>query len=232
VGNTAQSRPFGLVAGLGVGAGIFYYKAIVEAHLARGLSARLVMVHADVRHVMSLAAARETHQLADYLAGLLHQLSRAGALVASIPAFAPQVCAVELSTLTPLQLINLMDVMALEIERLKLRRVALFGARVTMETRMFGRLRGVNVVMPTPEELNTIAGIYLRIVETACASDAHYQQLRSIAHTLIERENLDAIVLAGTDLAIVFNADNTDFAHVDGARLHVEAIMREILRQT
>jgi aspartate racemase len=232
VGNTAQSRPFGLVAGLGVGAGIFYYKAIVEAHLARGLSARLVMVHADVRHVMSLAAARETHQLADYLAGLLHQLSRAGALVASIPAFAPQVCAVELSALTPLPLINLMDVMVLEIERLKLRRVALFGARVTMETRMFGRLRGVNVVMPTPEELNTIAGIYLRIVERACASDADYQQLRSIAHTLIERENLDAIVLAGTDLAIVFNADNTDFAHVDGARLHVEAIMREILRQT
>jgi hypothetical protein len=51
-------------------------------------------------------------------------------------------------------------------------------------------------------------------------------------HTLIERENLDAIVLAGTDLAFVFDQANTDFPHVDGARLHVDAIMREILRQT
>ncbi|MDP9065907.1 MAG: aspartate/glutamate racemase family protein [Pseudomonadota bacterium] len=227
-----ESQTFGLVAGLGVGAGIFYYKAIVEAHLARGLSARLVMVHADVRFVLALAAARETHQLAGYLSGLLHQLSRGGATIASIPAFAPQVCAMELSALTPLPLINLLDIIALEIERLKLRRVALFGARVTMETRMFGRLQGVDVVMPTPEELNIIASIYVKIVEAACASDTDYQQLRSLAHTLIEREHLDAIVLAGTDLAFVFNPDNTDFAHVDGARVHVEAIMREILPST
>jgi aspartate racemase len=230
--STAESRTFGLVAGLGVGGGIFYYKAIVEAHLARGLSAKIVMVHADVRQVMSLATARETHQLADYLAGLLQQLSRAGAQLAAIPAFAPQVCAVELSALTPLPLINLLDVIALEIERRQLRRVALFGARVTMETQMFGRLQGVEVVMPAADELNIIATTYVRIVEAGRSSDADYQQLRALAHTLIERENLDAIVLAGTDLAFVFDQTNTDFAHVDGARLHVDAIMWEILRPT
>jgi aspartate racemase len=231
VNPTLQPRPFGLVLGLGVGAGMFYYKAIVEAHLARGLSANLIMVHADVRYVLELAAARETQQLANYLAGLLQQLSRGGAILASIPAFAPQVCAVELSALTPLPLVNLLDVIVLEVERLKLRRVALFGARVTMETRMFGRLQGVTVVMPTPEELDVIAGLYVKIVGAAYASEADYQQLRALAHTLIDRENLDAIVLAGTDLAFVFNPDNTDFPHVDGARVHIEAIMGEILRE-
>jgi aspartate racemase len=225
-----ESRTFGLVAGLGVGGGIFYYKAIVEAHLARGRSAKIVMVHADMRQVLSLLAARETQQLAGYLAGLLQQLARAGAQVASIPAFAPQVCAVELSILTPLPLINVLDVIVLEIERRQLRRVALFGARVTMETQMFGRLLGVTVVMPTPDELDVIASTYGKIVEAGRASEAEYQQLRVLAHTLIERENLDAIVLAGTDLAFVFDPDNTDFAHVDAARLHVDAIMREILR--
>ena len=226
-----QPRPFGLVLGLGVGAGMFYYKAIVEAHLARGLSAKLIMVHADVRYVMESAAARETQQLASYLAGLLQQLSRGGAILASIPAFSPQVCAVELSALTPLPLINLLDVIALEVERLKLHRVALFGARVTMETRMFGRLQGVTVVMPTPEELDVIASLYVKIVGAAYASEADYQQLRALAHTLIDRENLDAVVLAGTDLAFVFNPHNTDFPHVDGARVHIEAIMGEILRE-
>jgi aspartate racemase len=230
--SNVESRTFGLVAGLGVGGGIFYYKAIVEAHLARGLSAKIVMVHADVRHVMSLALARETQKLANYLSELLQQLSRAGAQIASIPAFAPQVCAAELSALTPLPLVNLLDVMVEEIERRQLRKVALFGARVTMETQMFGRLRGVSVVMPTPDELNIIAATYARIVEAGRASESDYQQLRALAHTLIERENLDAIVLAGTDLAFVFDPANTDFPHVDGARLHVDAIMREILRQT
>ncbi len=40
---------FGLIAGLGVGAGIFYYRSLVKAHLATGLSPSLLMVHADVR---------------------------------------------------------------------------------------------------------------------------------------------------------------------------------------
>jgi aspartate racemase len=230
--SAVEPRTFGLVAGLGVGGGIFYYKAIVEAHLARGLPAKIVMVHADVRHVMSLAAARETRQLANYLAGLLQQLSRAGAQIATIPAFAPQVCAEELSALTPLPMVNLLDVIALEIERRRLRRVALFGARVTMETQMFGRLQCVQVVMPAPDELSVIATTYVRIVEAGRASDADHQQLRSLAHTLIERENLDAIVLAGTDLAFVFDQTNTDFAHVDGARLHLDAIMQAILQPT
>ena len=73
-----QTRTFGLVSGLGVGAGMFYYKALVDAHLALGLSPRLLTVHADVRYVMSQAAARETRQLAEYLAGLLQQLASGG----------------------------------------------------------------------------------------------------------------------------------------------------------
>jgi aspartate racemase len=226
-----HTRSFGLVAGLGVGAGMFYYKALVEAHLARGLSAKLLMVHADARYVMRLAAAGEAQALANYLAGLLQQLARGGAVLASIPAFAPQVCAAELSAMTPLPLVDLLDVVALEVERLKLRRVALLGARVTMDTRMFGRLPNVSVVMPAADELDSIADLYVKIVDAAYASEADYQQLRTLAHTLIERDNLDAIVLAGTDLAFVFNPSNTDFAHVDCARVHIEAIMEEILRE-
>jgi aspartate racemase len=223
-----QPRTFGLVCGLGVGAGIFYYKALVDAHLARGLSPRLLMVHADVRLVMRLAAAREAQQLAEYLAKLLQQLALGGAEVASIPAFSPQVCASELAARSPLRLISLLDAIASEVERRRYRRVALFGARVTMETRMFGSLEAVDVVMPNPEELDTIAAIYTRVVEQARASTEDYEVLRKLAHTLIDREQLDAIILAGTDLAFVFNPENADFPYLDGAGIHIEAIMREV----
>lgn len=221
-------QTFGLVAGLGMGGGIFYYRALVEAHQARGLSPRLLMVHADVRRVMSLAAAREREQLSQYLAGLLHQLAGGGAELATIPAFAPQVCAAELAAITPLPLINLLDVIANEVELRRFSRVAVLGARVTMETQLFGRLQNVEVVVPTPDEVDSTAGIYLRLVEEGCASDEDYNRLRTLAHTLIRRERLDGIILAGTDLTIVFNPDNTDFPHIDGARVHVEAIMRKI----
>jgi aspartate/glutamate racemase len=49
-----------------------------------------------------------------------------------------------------------------------------------------------------------------------------------MAHTLVERENLDAILLAGTDLSFIFEPHNTDFPHLDGARSHIEAIMQRL----
>jgi aspartate racemase len=229
---TPESRPFGLVAGLGMGAGIFYYRSLVEAHLARGLSPRLQLVHADVRYVIARAAARDTTVLAEYLAGLLHQLARGGAELATIPAFTPQVCAAELAALTPLPLISLLDAIAAEVNRRRFRRVALFGGRVTIETSLFGSLGAAEVIPPTSAEIDTITAIYTRVVEEARASEEDFQRLRTLAHTLIQREHLDGIVLAGTDLAFVFNPANTDFPHIDGARAHIDAIMSAIAPAT
>jgi aspartate racemase len=219
---------FGFVAGLGMGAGIFYYRSLVKAHLTRGLSPNILMVHADVRRVMGHAAARETRELAAYLTGLLHQLASGGAQVGTIPAFSPQICAQELAEMTPLPLINLLDVIVAEVERRGLQRVAIFGARVTVETKLFGRLQNVDVVTPSPREVDLQSKLYVRIVEEEQASGEDYANLRALAHTLIDRERLDAILLAGTDLSFVFNPENTDFPHLDGARTHIDAIMREL----
>ena len=222
------SRTFGLVAGLGVGAGIFYYKSLVDAHLARGQSPNLLMVHADVRKVMQLAQERKAQELAEYLTGLLQHLAKGGAELATIPAFSPQICAAELARMTPLPLIDLLDAIAAEAARRKLKRVAILGARVTMETHLFGRLQGHDVLGLSSEETNLVSNIYVRVVEEAKASSEDYEQLRSLAHKVIERENLDAIVLAGTDLAFVFNEENTDFPYLDGARVHIQAIMDQL----
>lgn len=226
--NRSTPHTFGLVAGLGVGAGIFYYRSLVNAHLVRGLSPSLLMVHADVRRVMSLAAARAAEELAAYLAGLLGQLANGGAQIATIPAFAPQICAKELAEITPLPLISLLDAIVAEVERRKLQRLAIFGARVTMETKLFGRLQNVHVATPSAGEIDMVSDAYVRIVENEQASPHDFENLRVLAHTLIERERLDAILLAGTDLSFVFTPDNTDFPHLDGARTHIDAIMQQI----
>ena len=232
---TTEPKPstFGLVAGLGIGGGIFYYRSLVNAHLARGLSPRLLMVHADVRKVMGLANERKARQLADYLIELLRQLAAGGAQIATIPAFAPQVCARELAELTPLPLIGLLDAIVTEVKRRQLSRVAIFGARVTVETGLFGRLQNVaDVVLPSPSEIERVSDIYGKIVAHEQASAEEFQALRSLAHTLVERESLDAILLAGTDFSFVFHPGNTDFPHLDGARTHIDAIMRALFPET
>jgi aspartate racemase len=219
---------FGLVAGLGVGAGIFYYRSLVNTLLARGLSPSILTVHADVRRVMALAQAREARELATYLSTLLGQLADGGAQIATIPAFSPQICARELAEITPLPLIDLLDAIVAEVDRRGWQRVAIFGARVTMETKLFGRLEDRDVVTPKPSEVDLASSIYVRIVEGERASAEDEATLRALARTLIDRERLDGILLAGTDLSLVFTPENTEFPHIDGARTHIDSIVETL----
>lgn len=208
---------------------MFYYRSLVAAHLERGLSPRLLMVHADVRQTMRLAQERKVDELAAYLAGLLTQLAAGGCTIATIPAFSPQVCAKELAAKTPLPLIGLVETAVAEVSRRGFRRIAVFGARVTMETKLFGALSDqAEVIVPPGPDLDLISETYKNIVERESATAQEVASLRALAQRLIDKERLDAILLAGTDWSFVFNAQNAGFPHIDGARTHIEAIMREL----
>ena len=53
--------------------------------------------------------------------------------------------------------------------------------------------------------------------------------LTKLADTLRQRDGVDAIILAGTDLCLLFDESNTDFPHVDCSHVHIKAIMRSLL---
>jgi len=226
-GSTA--RCLGLVGGLGVGATVYYYKELAKSHAARGCAPNLVMVHADMQRVLQLAAAGETGVLAGYLTQIIERMTRAGAQVAAIPAVTPHICASELVKLSPIPIVNLIEAIAREALARNFRRVSLFGTRFAIEKKMFGQMPQAEIVLPRPEEVNVIHETYLEMANPGWGTKEQYERLRSLAFQLIRREQLDGIILAGTDLSLVFNESNTDFPHLDGARIHLNAIMRELL---
>jgi aspartate racemase len=217
-----------LIGGLGVGATVYYYRELVKAHAKRGCVPNLLIVQADVNRVLHYAATGDIAQMADYLLVLIRRLQAAGAKVAAIPAITPHLCEPELIPWSPIPLVSLVDEIVREVPRRGLRRVALFGTRFTIETRLFGRLKAVDVVAPTTAEIEFIHQSYLQIVNAGSGTEEQYEGLRRVAHALIERENVEAILLAGTELSLIFNEANLDFPHVDGSRLHLDAIMRQL----
>ena len=218
----------GLIGGLGVGATVYYYRELVKAHAGRGCVPNLLIVHADVNRVLQYAATGDVAQMAEYFLVLIRRLEAAGAKVAAIPAITPHICEPELSPRSPIPLVSLVDEIVGEVRHRELRRVALFGTRFTIETGLFGRLKAADVVSPTTSEIEFIHQAYLQIVNSGSGTEEQYQGLRQVAHTLLERENVEAIILAGTELSLIFNEANLDFPHIDGSSLHLDAIMRQL----
>ncbi|HEX2656569.1 MAG TPA: aspartate/glutamate racemase family protein [Xanthobacteraceae bacterium] len=215
-------------AAWGVGATIHYYQSLIDASRLRGIDLALLIAHADVSRVLSYVGEAKLSELSHYLAGFANRLVGAGAEVGAIAAITPHICLPELRHLTKLPFISLPEETAREIKLRGLKRVALFGTRFTIETRLFGTLDEVEVILPKREEIDAIHSAYVGIVNAGRASAKDESNLRTIAHTLCRRDGVEAIVLAGTELALVFNQDNTDFPAVDCAQVHIDAIIRKM----
>ena len=122
--------------------------------------------------------------------------------------------------ISPLALVNILTATDEAIAAGAFRRVAVFGTRFSIETDLF--------VRPQPAEIDQIHETYTQLAEAGIGSDTQRQQLSSLARKMIDRGQLDGIILAGTDLSVIFDEKTTDFPHIDCSRIHLEAIMKRL----
>ena len=218
----------GIVGGLGVGAAVHYYEKITAACKARGVVPDLVFVHADANIAQGFVRAGRLDALADYLAGFIDRMGRAGATVAVIPAVTPHIAIAQVMQRTSVPLINIVDPIAAELGASKIRRVALFGSIFTVEGSLWGQLAGIEIVKPQPDEVAFIGRAYQNLLDRQKGDDADTAGLRRIAADLQQRDSVEAILLAGTDLAVIFDEATAGFPCIDVARLHIEAIVERM----
>jgi aspartate racemase len=224
-----RSRCIGLVGGLGVGAAVHYYSHLALAYQQRGATLDLVMAHAEVSEALSFLKAGDRAGLAAYLAVFLRRLSAAGAEFAVIPAVTPHYCIDELRQISPLPILSIFDPLVAYLESRPIEKVAVFGSRYVMQSDLFDRVPGLEFVRASPDELDEIHRIYIAIAETQKSTPEDYSRLSEFAQTFLTRDGADAIMLGGTDLALVFNETNTQFPAIDCAALHLDAIVKAAL---
>lgn len=218
----------GLIGGLGVGATIYYYDRLARGCEKLGFALDIVITHAQTPRVFAYVEKQDRDGLAEYLNGYIRRMKAAGAEMAVIPAITPLYCAKELAATSALPIVSLVDPLNRELAARKARRVAIFGTRFVIESDLFGALSGVEVVRPGAEEVDLIHNTYVELAATGEASPQKYEKLTALAYHLVSRHAVDAILLAGTDLTLLFNESNTDFPNVDCAALHIREILREV----
>ncbi|WP_421996967.1 aspartate/glutamate racemase family protein [Reyranella sp.] len=222
----------GIVGGLGVGATVDYYRRITAACRARGVVPDLAIVHADVDRGQGYVRDGRLEALAEYLAGFIGRLERAGAEAAVLPAVTPHICIAELRPRISLPLIDIVEAIGGEVKRRNLRRVALFGTTFTMQGSLWGQLSGpapqVEIVKPRPDEIDFVGRAYQRLLDTQQGDAAETEGLRRLAAELQRRDGVEAVLLAGTDLAVIFDEETAGFPCIDCARVHIDAIVERL----
>lgn len=219
----------GIVGGLGVGATIHYYEKIAAACTARGVVPQLLINHADANTGQVFIRAGRLDQLGDYLAPYIEQLAAGGAEAVAIPAVTPHIAIAEIGARTRVPLINIMETLGAELRARKLRRVALFGTIYTMQGSLWGQVTDAEIVKARDDEMKFVGEAYQRLLDTRAPAAGDVDRLREIAATLQKRDGVEAILLAGTDLTVIFDEANAGFPCIDVARPHIDAIVARLV---
>ena len=219
----------GLIGGIGPAATEFYYHHLSGAHARAHRALDLTMANADAGELIRNLRAGARDEQAAAFAGLTRRLQAAGAEVVVVTSIAGHFCIREFEAISPLPVLSIVPAVREKLERLGLSRVGLVGTRAAMASRLFDGLTGFDVRVPAGADFDATDREYLDMAMTGGVTEHHREFFFRVGRDL-HREGAEAVLLAGTDLCLVFDGRDCGFPTVDCALAHVEAITRLSLR--
>ena len=216
----------GLIVGIGPAATDYYYRYLISAFAQADQHLTLTMAHADSRTLLRNQADGNAGAQVEIYRQLTNRLQRAGVEQVAVTSIAGHFCIDAFKALSPVPVIDMLQVVKVEIERRGFKRVGVLGTRVVMESRFYGVLDGVDVIPPAGNLLE-VHDAYVSMATAGVATPQHREIFMRAGKTLANACGCEAIMLAGTDLALVFRKDQSPgFATFDCAEAHAEAIAK------
>lgn len=221
----------GLIGGIGPAATDFYYRSLIERHVASGTTLDLTIVHADATQMTRNLAAKDARAQAEIFVRLIQRLAMAGAEVAAVTSMGGHFCVEELIAISPLPILNAIPAVDAALGARNLRRVGIIGTRNVMESGLYGGIESVDIICPAGDDFAKVHDAYVAMAVPGRVTDEQRDVFFTIGRKLCHERGADAIVLGGTDLFLAFAGQDPGFPVIDCAEIHVDAIYRKSVGQ-
>lgn len=212
----------GLIGGIGPAATVAYYDRLVAAFRAKGRVLELTIVHADVQTLARNAEADDREAQAEVYAGHLAQLKGAGADVGTITSMGGHFCFAQTEAISPLPLISGIQPIDTGLAARGIGTIGLLGTRQVAASALYGQLAQTVAIAPT--DVDGVHEAYIAIAKSGICTDEARAFLMAQGAQLIER-GAHAVLLAGTDLGLVFDGRDPGYPVIDALDLHVDHLV-------
>ena len=223
-------RTLGIVGGIAPESTIDYYRRLIALYRERtrdGSYPAIIVTSIDMKKMLDLIGARQLPELADFLLNEMHRLAKAGAEVGLLASNTPHIVFDDIRHQSPIPLVSIVEATCDAARALGLRRVGLFGTRFTMQARFYPEVfakHGISVVAPNAVEQDYIHDRYISELVLGIYRTETREQLLKIVKQLKERENIEALILGGTELPLLLrNEDETQIPLLNTTELHAQS---------
>jgi aspartate racemase len=228
-------KTLGIVGGIGPEATVDYYRSLIQMWREQtkdGSAPSVVLNSIDLKKMLDLIAANELSEVTAYLSGEMERLARAGADVGLLAANTPHIVFGELQRRSSIPLISIVDATREAAEELGLRRLGLFGIRLTMQGRFYPDVfskAGITLVVPEENEQAYIHDKYMNELVKGVFLPETRERLLAIVDRLAKQEHAQGVILAGTELPLILREASCGIPFLDTTQIHVKAALRRLL---
>lgn len=183
------------------------------------------MVHADTPTLLSNQASGNTDEQVQIYTRLTKRLVAAGAERVVVTSIAGHFCIEEFKRVSPLPVVDLIQSVDQEVIARKLGRIGILGTETVMRSHFYGGLSEAQAI-PLPEQM--VAHVHKAYVEMATHGVVTDQQrgvFDAACDWFLETGRVDAIMLGGTDLALVYSDESEPFPILDCAAIHADRVV-------
>ena len=228
----------GMIGGTGPESTVEYYRRLIATYHARvseNGAPPIIINSVDNKNLVKWFTAGELALVIDFLGTEIERLARAGADFGLIAAVTPHLVFDELQQQASIPLLSIVEATADAAKKAGLRRLALFGTRFTMRAALFPEAfarRGMIIVVPNEKEQEFIHKKYMDELFVGAILDETRAALVDIVETMKQRDNVDGLILGGTELSLILREPiAAGLPVLDTTQIHVETALEWMLRE-
>ncbi len=224
-------KKIGLVGGIGPAATVSYYLGLIEGCKQRKgekVYPEIVIDSLDLEYATHCFETGEYEKSVAYITRSLSDLQAAGAQIAAITANTEHILWDRMKPYFKIPVISIVDAAVEKIVEMRYKRVLVLGTVFTMKSGMYDRVlkeRGIVPIHPSDTDKEVIGNLIYPNLENGIVIEADRQQLIELAEKYIVEGNVDAVLLACTEIALAIRPGDLTKPVLDTTTLHIEKIL-------
>jgi aspartate racemase len=227
-----------MIGGTGPESTVEYYRRLIAAYHARVSESGappIIINSVDNKNLVKWFTAHDLGPVINFLAAEIERLAHAGADFGLIATVTPHLAFKELQQRARIPLLSIVEATADAAAAARLWRLALFGTRFTMQASLFPEAfarRGMAIVVPNEKEREFIHEKYMGELFGGAILDETRAALVEIVETMKQRDNVDGLILGGTELSLILREPiAAGLPVLDTTQIHVETALEWMLRE-
>ncbi len=220
-------KTLGIIGGIGPETTVIYYRLLMAAG-----HTRVIINSVEAGVLVPLVLHQDGAAVVDFLSADIERLASAGADVGLLAANTPHMWFTEIQGRSRIPLVSIVEATARHVASRGLRRVALFGTRVTAEASFYPdelRRHGIETILPTEQERTYIHDRYMGELFAGDIRPETRHGLLAIVDAMADRDAIDGVVLGGTELSLILTGDaHNGIPLIDTTRIHVDAVLARV----